>query len=95
MLAVAAQQPLFLIVEDLYWADPSTIELIDFLFGQVPAAPVLVLITSRPEFRPPWTARGHFRYLTVNRVPFWRDLGAGGSSPKRYEHSALQVSASS
>jgi class 3 adenylate cyclase/tetratricopeptide (TPR) repeat protein len=68
MLAVAAQQPLLLIVEDLHWADPSTLELIDFLFGQVPAAPVLVLMTSRPEFRPPWTARSHFTYLTVNRV---------------------------
>jgi class 3 adenylate cyclase/tetratricopeptide (TPR) repeat protein len=68
MLAVAGQQPLLLIVEDLHWADPSTLELIDFLFGQVPAAPILVLMTSRPEFRPPWTARSHFTYLTVNRV---------------------------
>ena len=68
LLALAAEQPLLLIVEDLHWADPSTLELVDFLFGQVPAAPILVLMTSRPEFRPPWTTRSHFTYLTVNRV---------------------------
>ena len=68
VLAVAAQQPLLLIFEDLHWADPSTLELIDVLVDQVPAAPILMLMTSRPEFRPPWTARSHFTYLTVNRV---------------------------
>ncbi len=68
LLALAAEQPLLLIVEDLHWADPSTLELVDFLFGQVPAAPILMLMTSRPEFRPPWTTRGHFTYLTINRI---------------------------
>jgi len=68
VLAVAAQQPLLLIFEDLHWADPSTLELIDLLVDQVPAAPILMLMTSRPQFRPPWTARSHFTYLTVNRV---------------------------
>jgi class 3 adenylate cyclase/predicted ATPase len=68
LLALAAEQPLLLIVEDLHWADPSTLELVDVLFGQVAASPILVLMTSRPEFRPPWTARSHFTYLTVNRV---------------------------
>jgi class 3 adenylate cyclase/tetratricopeptide (TPR) repeat protein len=68
LLALAAQQPLLLVVEDLHWADPSTLEFVDFLLGQVPAAPILALMTSRPEFRPPWTTRSHFTYLTVNRV---------------------------
>src|SRR5262249_55471823 len=68
LLALAAERPLLLIVEDLHWADPSTLELVDVLFGQVAAAPILVLMTSRPEVRPPWTARSHFTYLTVNRV---------------------------
>ena len=68
VLAVAAQQPLLLILEDLHWADPSTLELVDVLVDQVPAAPILLLMTSRPEYRPPWTARSHFTYLTINRV---------------------------
>jgi class 3 adenylate cyclase/predicted ATPase len=68
LLALAAEQPLLFIVEDLHWADPSTRELVDFIFGQVPAASILMLMTSRPEFRPPWAHRSHFTYLTVNRV---------------------------
>jgi predicted ATPase len=68
LLALAAEQPLLFIVEDLHWADPSTRELVDFVFGQVPAASILMLMTSRPEFRPPWAQRSHFTYLTVNRV---------------------------
>jgi class 3 adenylate cyclase/tetratricopeptide (TPR) repeat protein len=68
LFALAAEQPLLFIIEDLHWADPSTCELVDFVFGQVPAASILMLMTSRPEFRPPWAQRGHFTYLTVNRV---------------------------
>jgi predicted ATPase len=68
LLAHAAEQPLLFIVEDLHWADPSTRELVDFVVGQVPAASIFMLMTSRPEFRPPWSHRSHFTYLTVNRV---------------------------
>ena len=68
LLALAAEQPLLFIVEDLHWADPSTRELVDFVFGQVPAASVLMLMTARPDFRPPWAHRSHFTNLTVNRV---------------------------
>ncbi len=67
-LALAAEHPLLFIVEDLHWADPSTRELVDFVFGQVPAASILMLMTSRPEFRPPWGQRSHLTHLTVNRV---------------------------
>jgi class 3 adenylate cyclase/predicted ATPase len=68
LLALAAEQPVLFIVEDLHWADPSTLELVDFVFGQVPAASILLIMTSRPEFRPPWGNRSHFTYLTINRV---------------------------
>ena len=68
LMALAAEHPLLFIVEDLHWADPSTRELVDFVFGQVPAASILMLMTSRPEFRPPWAHRSHFTDLTVNRV---------------------------
>lgn len=43
-----------LIVEDLHWIDPSTLELLTrFLADQRPA-PMLVLLTARPEFKPSW-----------------------------------------
>jgi len=68
LLALAAEQPLLFVVEDLNWADPSTRELVDFILGQVPAASILMLLTARPEFRAPWAQRSHITYLTVNRV---------------------------
>ena len=38
--------------EDLHWADPSTLELIGLLIEQAPTAPLLMVLTSRPEFVP-------------------------------------------
>ena len=45
-----------LIVEDLHWVDPSTLELLSLLIDQVPTARLLVLLLCRPEFHPPWAA---------------------------------------
>jgi predicted ATPase len=68
LLARAAEQPLLLIIEDLHWADPSTLELVDVLFRQVPAVSILMLMTARPEFQPSWGTRSHFTHLAINRV---------------------------
>ena len=68
LVALAAEQPVLFIIEDLHWADPSTRELIDLVFGQVPAAAIFLVMTSRPEFVPPWAGRSHLMHLTVNRV---------------------------
>jgi class 3 adenylate cyclase/predicted ATPase len=68
LLAVAAEQPLLFAIEDLHWADPSTLEFVDFVFSPVSAAAILMLMTSRPDFRPPWAQRSHMTYLSLNRV---------------------------
>ncbi len=68
LLAVAAEQPLLLVIEDLHWADPSTLELIDFIFSQVPTASMLLLMSARPEFQPAWATRSHYTRLAINRV---------------------------
>ena len=68
VLGAAAAQPLVLVVEDLMWADPSTLELLELLAHQVPTAPVLLLYTARPEFRSPWPPRSNFLTVTLNRL---------------------------
>src|SRR5713101_6548269 len=68
LLAMAAKQPLRFVMEDLHWADPSTLELLGLLIDQVPAARILVLLTFRPDFRPPWALRSHLTQLTLNRL---------------------------
>jgi tetratricopeptide (TPR) repeat protein len=61
-------QPLVAVVEDLHWVDPSTLELIQTLLEQGATAPLMLLCTARPEFRPTWTPRGHHAHITLNRL---------------------------
>ncbi|MBI3797574.1 MAG: tetratricopeptide repeat protein, partial [Deltaproteobacteria bacterium] len=69
LLAEAAKQPLPFIVEDLHWADPSTLEFLGLLIDQVPTARILTVLAFRPEFIPPWTLRSHMTQLTLTRLP--------------------------
>ncbi len=52
-----ARHPLLLVVEDLHWADPTTVELLGRIVASLPGLPVLCVLTFRPEFEPPWTQR--------------------------------------
>ena len=69
VLALAARQPVLFIVEDLHWSDPSTLEWLDLYVKQGPAAPVLMLMTCRADFHPPWGIHEYVTHLTVNRLP--------------------------
>ncbi len=67
-LAISAVQPLVLLVEDLHWCDPSSLELLGYLVAQSPTARVLLLVTARPEFTPPWPAGEHMTTLPLVRL---------------------------
>ncbi len=54
--------------EDLHWADPSTLELLQLYLDQVPTTRMLVLLTFRPEFHPPWLLRSHMNQITLGRL---------------------------
>src|SRR5712691_6462084 len=69
LVAYAAQEPLLLIVEDLHWVDPSTLEFLSLLVDQGPTARMLTLCTFRPQFPPPWPSRAHIAHLTLPRLP--------------------------
>jgi AAA ATPase domain/Adenylate and Guanylate cyclase catalytic domain len=66
---IAAQQPVLFVMEDLHWADPTTLELLSLLVDQGPTARILALWTFRPDFRPPWTGRAHLTQVTLSRLP--------------------------
>jgi class 3 adenylate cyclase/predicted ATPase len=68
LLAEAAQQPVLAIWEDLHWADPSTLELLGLLLDQVPTARLLLVLTARPAFRPPWPPRSYVTPLALTRL---------------------------
>ncbi len=67
--AHAARQPVLLIVEDLHWIDPSTLELLTLFIDQEPTARILTLLTGRLEFHPPWGFGEHVTSLTLGRLP--------------------------
>ena len=55
--AQAGRRPVLFIVEDLHWVDPSTLEFLGMLVEQRPAERIMTVLTSRPEFVPPWPTR--------------------------------------
>jgi class 3 adenylate cyclase/tetratricopeptide (TPR) repeat protein len=75
VLGAARLQPLVIATEDLHWADPSTLELIQLLVEQGATAPLLLLYTARPEFRAPWAMQAHHTQITLNRLSV-RDVRA-------------------
>jgi TOMM system kinase/cyclase fusion protein len=69
LLRIAAQQPVLLVMEDLHWVDPTTLEWLSLLVDQGPTARILALLTFRPDFSPPWTGRAHLTQVTLSRLP--------------------------
>ena len=66
---LAARQPVLMVWEDVHWSDPTTRESLDLLIDRVPRLRVLMILTFRPEFTPPWIGRPHVTMLTLNRLP--------------------------
>src|SRR5262249_14671849 len=69
LVRIATQQPVLFVMEDLHWADPTTLELLPLLVDQGPTARILALCTFRPDFSPPWTGRSHLTQVTLPRLP--------------------------
>jgi DNA-binding NtrC family response regulator/tetratricopeptide (TPR) repeat protein len=61
--------PLVLAVEDLHWADPSTEEFLAALAESVPMAPILLVVTYRPGYGPPWTTRSYATQIGLQPLP--------------------------
>jgi class 3 adenylate cyclase/tetratricopeptide (TPR) repeat protein len=66
--AETQRQPVLLIVEDLHWIDPSTLELLSLLMEQGAQARLYLVLTTRPEFHPSWTMVPHLTSLTLRRL---------------------------
>jgi class 3 adenylate cyclase len=66
---LAARQPVLMVFEDVHWSDPTTRESLDLVVDRIPTLRVLVILTFRPEFTPPWIGRPHVTLLNLNRLP--------------------------
>ena len=65
---LAMRQPVLAVFEDAQWMDPTTLELLDMVVQRVPTLPILVIVSFRPEFVPPWTGYPHVVTLTLSRL---------------------------
>ena len=65
-IAGARNQALVLVFEDLQWFDPTSIDLVQALSDSGARAPILILATARPEFRPPWGLRPHHHVISLS-----------------------------
>ncbi|HSA82192.1 MAG TPA: adenylate/guanylate cyclase domain-containing protein [Geminicoccaceae bacterium] len=68
MLGLAARQPVLVVLEDVHWIDPTTLELIEQCLDRIADARVLFLLTSRPDHQPELAAHPHVTRLTLNRL---------------------------
>jgi predicted ATPase len=68
VLGAARVQRLVVALEDLHWADASTLEVVQLLVEQRPTAHLLLLCTARPEFHPQWPLRAQHTQITLNRL---------------------------
>jgi predicted ATPase len=59
------QRSLILAVEDLHWIDPTSEEFLARLVDSIAGAPILVLATYRPGYRPPWLEKSYATQVTL------------------------------
>ena len=65
---LASRQPVLMIFEDAHWADPTSLEAFGRAVDRLKALRVLLIVTHRPEFEPPWIGRPYVTALTLNRL---------------------------
>jgi len=65
---LARRQPVLVVFGDAHWIDPTSRELLDLTVEQVRSLPVLLIVTFRPEFQPPWTGQPQVTMLALSRL---------------------------
>jgi class 3 adenylate cyclase/predicted ATPase len=66
--ALSHQKPILMIFEDAHWADPTSLEAFGRAVDRIRTLGVLLIVTYRPEFEPPWIGRPHATALILNRL---------------------------
>jgi class 3 adenylate cyclase/predicted ATPase len=66
--ALAGQTPVLMIFEDAHWSDPTSLELLGQTVERIRALRVLLIVTFRPEFDPPWSGQPHVVTLILGKL---------------------------
>jgi hypothetical protein len=65
---LARRHPVLLLFEDAHWADSTSLELLDRIVQRLWHLPVLLVLTCRPEYEPPWVGRPRVTVLALSRL---------------------------
>ena len=68
LAALAQAKPVLMIFEDVHWIDPTSLEAVGRTVERLKTLGVLLIVTYRPEFEPPWIGRPYVTALTLNRL---------------------------
>jgi len=68
LVGLAGQRPVLMIVEDAHWIDPTSLEAFGRTVDRIKTLPVLLIVTFRPEFNPPWLGQSRVTSVTLNRL---------------------------
>ena len=66
LVLLSNRGPVLVVFEDAHWIDPTSLELINKVVRRVVDLPVMIIVTYRPEFTPPWLDLGHATVLKLN-----------------------------
>jgi predicted ATPase len=81
--ALARHQPVLLLFDDAHWADSTSLELLDRAIERLEHLPMLMILTGRPEFAPPWVGQARVTTLALNRLGGREAGGIGGHRRRR------------
>jgi class 3 adenylate cyclase/tetratricopeptide (TPR) repeat protein len=65
---LARQGPVLMAFEDVHWSDPTSLELLTLTVERMQTLPILLLVTYRPDFPPPWAGQPHVTSMALNRL---------------------------
>jgi adenylate cyclase len=80
----AKDRPQLIVLDDLQWADASSLAVLDELLALASAQPLLVLMLQRPGWSNPWSSRSNYQQLNLDRLreseaqELIRSLSGGG-----------------
>ena len=66
--ALSRSHPVLMIFEDAHWIDPTSLEALSRIVDRIRTLRVLLIVTYRPEFEPPWVGRSYVTALSLNRL---------------------------
>jgi predicted ATPase len=68
MEALSRTNPVLMVFEDAHWIDATSLEAVGRAIDRIRTLSVLLVVTYRPEFEPPWVGQPHVTAIVVNRL---------------------------